>query len=140
MFCAKGPSADRRLSSRVRRSRQYHIRLRRSRAAEGAAAEAHAVDLQVLQDALDIVARLRERYALDPVDRIDARIARVAVALDPLLHAAGPGIVAREGEDVGAEVTLDVVSEFGCAQLNVVDVVVQQPALVERHAELLGDV
>src|SRR5262245_15488225 len=70
----------------------------------GAAAEAHAIDLQVLQDALDVVAGLGERNALDPVDRIDARVARVAVALDPFLHPAGAGVVAREGEDVGAAI------------------------------------
>ena len=50
-----------------------------------AAAEAGAIDLQVLHDPLHVVARLRERNALDPVDRVDLGIARIAVALDPFL-------------------------------------------------------
>ena len=45
----------------------------------GAGAEARTIDLQVLHHTLHVVARLRERDAFDPVDRIDLRIARVAV-------------------------------------------------------------
>src|SRR5437660_5982243 len=60
----------------------------------GAAAEAVAVDLHVLHHALDVVARLRERDALDPVDRIDLGIARVAEPSDPFPNAAAAGIVA----------------------------------------------
>ena len=69
-----------------------------------AAAEARAIDLQVLHDPLDVIARLGDRDALDPVDRIDLGIARIAVGGDPLLHAAAAGIVAGEGQDVGAAV------------------------------------
>ena len=47
-------------------------------AAIHAALEAHAIDRQILHHALNVVARLRERDALDPVDRIDRGIARVA--------------------------------------------------------------
>src|SRR5262245_55377248 len=69
-----------------------------------AAAEAHAIDLQVLHDALDVVARLRKRNAFDPVDRIDLGIARIAVLLDPFTHATATGIVAGEGHDVRAAI------------------------------------
>src|ERR1700687_3522700 len=54
----------------------------------GAGAEARAVDLQVLHDAQDVVARLGERDALDPVDGIDLGIARTAVLRHPLLDPA----------------------------------------------------
>src|SRR5262245_65172309 len=57
-----------------------------------AAAEANAVDLQVLEHALDVVARLGERNPLDPVDGIDLGVAWVAVFRDPLFHAPAPGI------------------------------------------------
>src|SRR6187401_576249 len=60
----------------------------------GAAAEADAIDLQGFQDARDVIARLRERYALHPVDRVDFRIARVAEARDPLLHPSAAGVIA----------------------------------------------
>src|SRR5207253_203958 len=56
-------------------------------------AEARAIDLKVLHHALDVVAGLHERNALDPVDRIDFGIARVAEPLDPLVHAPAPGVV-----------------------------------------------
>src|SRR5712671_5860894 len=55
--------------------------------------ELGAVDLHVLDHALDVVARFREGDALDPIDRIDIGIARIAVSLDPLLHPAASRIV-----------------------------------------------
>ena len=64
------------------------------------AAEAGAIDLQILHDPLHVVAGLRERDLLDPVDGIDFGIARIAVALDPFLDAAAAGIVASESQDV----------------------------------------
>src|SRR5215813_8210950 len=65
----------------------------------GAGTEAHAVDLQVLDDPLDVVARLGERDALDPVDRIDLGIERIAVRRNPLLDPAAARIVAGKGLD-----------------------------------------
>src|SRR5438874_2343908 len=56
------------------------------------AAEAHAIDLQVFQHPLDVVARLRERYALDPIDRIDLGVTRIAVLGNPLLYPPAPRI------------------------------------------------
>src|SRR5437867_1535847 len=61
-----------------------------------AAAEADAIDLHVFHDALHVVARLRERDALDPVDRIDLGVARVAVAADPFLDPAAAGVIGGE--------------------------------------------
>src|ERR1700704_5320489 len=78
----------------------------------GPAAEAHAIDLEIFEHALDVVARLREWDALDPVDRIDLGIARIAEFLDPLLHPPAAGIVADKGEDVGAAVVHDQVAEL----------------------------
>src|SRR3954452_24668870 len=68
----------------------------------GPAAEPRAIDLQVLHDPLHVIPRLGERYLFDPIDRVDLGIARVAVTLDPFLDAAATGIVAGEGQDVGA--------------------------------------
>lgn len=70
----------------------------------GPTAEPRAVDLHVLHDTLNIVPRLGGRDLLDPVDRIDLWIARVAIALDPF-DAVVAGIVAGESQ-VGAAATL----------------------------------
>ena len=79
---------------------------------------------------IDVIARLGERDALDPVDRIDLRIARIAVGRDPLLHAAAAGIVAGESEDVGAVVAAEQIRQFGRAHLHVVDRVAEQAVAV----------
>ena len=55
--------------------------------------KARAVGLKILHYTLHIVAGLGEGDALDPVDGIDPRIARVAVLRYPLLNPAAPGIV-----------------------------------------------
>src|SRR5262249_48602894 len=90
-----------------------------------AAAEPHAIDLHVLHHALDVVACLRERNALDPVDGIDLGVARVAVFADPFAHAAAAGVVAGKAHDVGAAVILDEIAELGRAELHVVRHVAQ---------------
>ncbi len=102
-----------------------------------AAAETDAIDLQVLQHALDVVARLGERDLLDPVDRVDLGIAWIAILGDPLLHTSAASIVAGEGEDVGTAVVGDQVAELGGAELYIVALVAQEPLLVEGGAELL---
>src|ERR1700736_2912850 len=53
-----------------------------------AAAESRAIDLQVLHDPLHVIAGLGERDQLDPVNRVDLGIARIAVTLDPFFDAA----------------------------------------------------
>ena len=71
---------------------------------------------------------------------VDLGIARIAMLGDPLLHPAAAGIVAGEGENVGAAVFLDELAELGRAQLHVVALVAQQPLLVIRGAVLRGGV
>src|SRR6266446_7501571 len=73
-----------RFGARLDRRGAVQVRLDRG----GAGAEARAVDLQILHDPLDVVARLGERDALDPVDGIDLGIARIAVLCHPLLDSA----------------------------------------------------
>src|SRR5215510_12841455 len=105
-----------------------------------AAAETNAVDLKVFEYALDVIARFGERDALDPVDRIDLRVARIAIFCDPFLHAPAPGIVAGEGEDMRAAIVDVEIAELGRPQLHVVRLVAQQPLLVEGRAEFLGHI
>src|SRR6266481_6902163 len=69
-----------------------------------AGAEVRTVDLQILHYPLDVVTRLGERNALDPIDRIDLGVARIAVLGDPLLNPAAAGIVTGERHDVRAAV------------------------------------
>ena len=54
--------------------------------------EALTIDAQVFADPLDIVARLIERNALDPVDQIDGSVTRIAMRRDPLRDPAWTGI------------------------------------------------
>ena len=84
-----------RLGARLDSRRALQVRLDH----RGAGTEARTVDLQVLQHTLYVVARLGDRDALDPVDRVDLGIARVAVTLDPLFDAAAPGIDASAGDN-----------------------------------------
>src|SRR3954449_7403898 len=51
-----------------------------------ATTEAGAVDLKVLHDPLHVVACLGERNQLDPVDRVDLGIARIAVSAYAQTH------------------------------------------------------
>ena len=104
------------------------------------AAEARAIDLQILDDPLHVVPGLGERDQFDPVDGVDLGIARVAVTLDPLFDAAAPGIVGGKGHDVGAAVILDQAAEFGRAKCRIVDRVGLQPAEVEARAVFLADI
>ena len=77
---------------------------------------------------------------LDPIDRIDLGIARIAVTLDPFLDAAATGIVAGEGQDVGAAVVLEQAAELGGAKRGVVDQVGLHPVEVEADASALADI
>src|SRR5690606_3582762 len=86
-----------------------------------AAGQSHPVDLQIFHNALDIVARLREGDALDPVHNLLHRLAaRVAIARDPVLGPARTRIVADEGEDVGAAEAVELFGEIGHAECRVV--------------------
>ena len=55
------------------------------------AAEACAIDLQILHDPLHVVPGFREPDQLGPIGRIDVGIARVAVAIGPFFDA-GPDL------------------------------------------------
>src|SRR5262249_23477372 len=69
-------------------------------------AETRAINLHVLHHPLHVVAGFHEWDALDPVDGIDLRVARIAEDRYPVLHAPAPGIVARERQDVVAAIVL----------------------------------
>src|SRR5215475_9239246 len=105
-----------------------------------AAAETNAVDLEVFEHALDVVARLGERDALDPIDRIYLRVAGIAIFRDPFLHAPAPGIVAGEGEDMRAAIVDVEIAELGRPQLHVVGLVTEQALLVVGRAEFFGHI
>ncbi len=62
-------------------------------------AEACPVDLNVGQHLANILARLLDRDALDPVDGIDVGIARIAELPDPLPGAPRPGVVAGDASE-----------------------------------------
>src|SRR6185437_13865608 len=104
------------------------------------AAEAGAIDLQILHDALHVIAGLGEWDLFDPVDRIDLGIAWIAVTLDPFPDAAAAGILGREGHDVGAAIVLEQATEFGRPQRRVVDRIVLHPAEIEVRAVFLADI
>src|SRR5262249_41290638 len=76
--------------------------------------------------------------ALDPVDGIDLRIARIAKDRYPVLHAPAPGIVARERQDVVAAIVLQQAGELGSADLQVVRRVGPQALEVVLAAEALA--
>jgi hypothetical protein len=61
------------------------------------AAEACPIDLQILHDPLHVISCFGEGDQFDPVDHVDFWIARIAVTVDPFLHAAAPGIVGGKG-------------------------------------------
>src|SRR5262249_31364163 len=96
-----------------------------------AAAETNAVDLKTFQHPLDVVARFGERNPLDPVDRIDLRIAGIAVFRNPFLYASAAGVVAGERENMRAAVIDVEIAELGRPQLHVVGLVAEQSLLVE---------
>ena len=93
--------------------------------------EAGAVDADVLADALDVIARLVERDALDPIDRIGLAGARVAIGGDPLRDAAGAGVVGGERERHRAALVGDHLAEERRAELGVVGRVGDEPRGVE---------
>src|SRR5580704_8221820 len=59
-----------------------------------------AIDLHIFDDTLNIVARFGDRDALDPVDRINFRIAWIAILLDPFLGPAWPGVIRDKCQDI----------------------------------------
>src|SRR3546814_8984122 len=98
-----------------------------------------AVDDETLEDALDVVAGFAEGDALDPVDRIDSRVTRIAVMLDPVSRAAWPGVVGGQRQDVGAAELTQQLLEIRLAEPGVVVGVLGQTVLAERPAHVLRD-
>src|SRR5262249_35117548 len=105
-----------------------------------AAAETNAVDLEIFEHALDVIARFGERDALDPVDRIDLRIAGIPIFRNPFLYAPAAGAVAGESENMRAAIVDVEIAELGRPQLHVVGLVAEQTLLVVGRAEFLGHI
>src|SRR6516225_1887763 len=105
-----------------------------------AAAETDAVDLEIFQHALDVIARFGERDALDPVDRIDLRIAGIPIFRNPFLYASAASVVAGESENMRAAIVGVEIAELGRPQLHVVGLVAEQTLFVEGRAEFLGHI
>jgi hypothetical protein len=86
----------------------------------GALAKAPAVDLQVLNDALNVVAGLSEGNALNPIDRVDLGIARITVLCHPLLNSPAARIITRKGQNEGAAIVLEQCGDFSSAHQAVI--------------------
>src|SRR5690242_15298686 len=65
------------------------------------------IDLQVFEDALDVVSRLVDRDHLDPVDHVDIAAARIAVIAHPLPHPARTCVVGSDRQRVRAPEIVD---------------------------------
>src|SRR3546814_11119746 len=98
-----------------------------------------AGDDGTLEDALDVVAGFAEGDALDPVDRIDSRVTRIAVMLDPVSRAAWPGVVGAQRQDVGAAELTQQLLEIRLAEPGVVVGVLAHTVLADRQAQSLRD-
>ena len=94
-----------------------------------------AVKLQRLHDLHHILPRLGEGDALDPVDRVDLRIARVAELLHPVGDPAAAGVIGGERQEIGAVIAVDQLAEMRLAELGVVGGIGQ---LVGVELDLVG--
>src|SRR6516225_12023707 len=79
---------------------------------ERVAAKPDAIDLQILEHALNVVARLVEGDRLDPVDDVDRLGPGVAEAVHPLPYSAGTRVISRDREDVGAGEVVEEIVEI----------------------------
>ena len=79
-----------------------------------------AVKLQRFHDFHHVLPGLGEGDALDPVDGIDLRIARVAEALNPFGNASSARIIGGKRQEIGATVTVDEVAQMCLAELGIV--------------------
>src|SRR3546814_6714549 len=71
--------------------------------------------------------------------RIDSRVTRIAVMLDPVSRAAWPGVVGGQRQDVGAAELTQQLLEIRLAEPGVVVGVLGQTVLAERQAHVLRD-
>ena len=93
------------------------------------------IDHRVFEHALDIVARLENRDQLDPADPFDPAIARVAIAAQPAVHIARPGVIGRHRQRVGAVVIGKHPREIAVAEADVVGPAAAPREAVARRAE-----
>src|ERR1700722_12087304 len=73
--------------------------------------EALAINAQVFADPFDIVARLIEGNALDPIDEVDRAFAWIAMRRDPLSDSARPGVVRGERKLARAPLVFDQLTQ-----------------------------
>src|ERR1700740_2775650 len=66
-----------------------------------------AVDLQVFQHSLNIIAGLVDRDVLYPVDHVYVAAARIAVIMEPLPHPSGTRVVGSDRQRIGAPEIID---------------------------------
>ena len=67
--------------------------------------------MDVFENAHDVIARFGEGDALDPVDRIDIGIARIAIFGDPFISPPPPGIIGGKGQYIGAAKARNIIAE-----------------------------
>src|ERR1700727_2242595 len=77
--------------------------------------QARTVDLQILQNALDIIAGFARRNFLDPVDGIDIGVARIADLPHPFAYTMRAGIITGQSEDIGSVERVDLILDEGAA-------------------------
>ena len=103
-------------------------------------AEAGTIHLNVRKHLSYIVARFGDRYAFDPVDRIDIRIARVAVFANPLARSSRPRIVPSETEHVGTAEVVQPVGDIGRGYHHIILGVREQPRDLAFDLVVVADV
>src|SRR3990170_121741 len=99
------------------------------------ARQPRAVKLERLHDLHHVLPGLGEGDALDPVDGIDLRIARVAEGLDPFGDTASARIIGGKRQEIGAVVAVDEIAQMRLAELGIVGSVGK---LRRRELHLVG--
>lgn len=98
------------------------------------------INLIVLHHPLDIVARLLEGDALDPVhDLVDGLSAWIAIAGEPVRNATRAGIIGDEGENVGTAEAVDLLAEVMGSKRRIIAGVARQTVLRVGEAIAAGD-
>src|SRR3984893_3695158 len=94
-------------------------------------AQTNPVNAEIFDHSLDVIAGFGKGNPLDPVDRIDAGFAWVAMGVDPLLDPLAAGIIGSEGQDVRAFLFGHKLAEMTCRELGIECRVGQEPLWVE---------
>ena len=82
-------------------------------------AQPNPVNAEIFDHPLDVIAGFGEGNPLDPVDRIDAGFAWIAMSVDPLLDSLAAGIIGGEGQDVRALLFGHKLAEMTCRELGI---------------------